>query len=162
MLYYLGSEWIALRTMGWEDEQDRFGWFFPVNRTEKVPQGAGRYTPRRISPRIMIYYAPTAKAIRQSRTSPPGVPLPPFLRPSLPALTFPRSALTEQGAKTIAYNQSKNESKRKEKQVITYKQDKEKSKRDPRKAYKHTSKEGKGKLYYSPLCLYNRIAIYIL
>ena len=41
-----------------------------------------------------------------------GVPLPPFLRPSLPALTFPRSALTEQGAKTIAYNQSKNESKR--------------------------------------------------
>ena len=38
--------------------------------------------------------------------------MPPFLRPSLPALTFPRSALTEQGAKTIAYNQSKNESKR--------------------------------------------------
>ena len=52
--------------------------------------------------------------------------MPPFLRPSLPALTFPRFALTEQGAKTIAYNQrqhakpkektqqrkSKNESKR--------------------------------------------------
>lgn len=29
--------------------------------------------------------------------------MPPFLRPSLPALTFPRSALTEQGAETIAY-----------------------------------------------------------
>ena len=79
---------------------------------KKYPPGGCGVAPCKQSPRIMIYYAPIAKAIRQSRTSPPGVPLPPFLRPSLPALTFPRSALTEQGAKTIAYNQSKNESKR--------------------------------------------------
>ena len=87
--------------------------------------------------------------------------MPPFLRPSLPALTVPRSALTEQGAKTIAYNQSKNESKRKEKQVITYKQDKEKSKRDPRKAYKQTSKREKKAILFPPMPIY-RIAIYIL
>ena len=118
---------------------------------------------------------------RQQRQSgkagqaPPGVPLA-AVPPSPPALTFPRSALTEQGAKTIAYNQSKNESKRnkqtrqkakekgkpinyivhtykskrKEKQVITDKQDKEKSKRDPRKAYKQTSKREKKAILFPP------------
>ena len=37
--------------------------------------------------------------------------MPPFCY-ALPAVCFWRSALTEHGAKTIAYNQSKNESKR--------------------------------------------------
>ena len=37
--YYL------MRTMGLGDEQDGFGCFPLSNRTEKVPPGAGRYTP---------------------------------------------------------------------------------------------------------------------
>lgn len=56
----------------------------------------------------------------------------------------------------------KTPNKQKAKQAITAKQDKEKSKRDPRKAYKQTSKEGKGKaILFPPMPIY-RIAIYIL
>lgn len=71
--------------MGWGDEQDRFGCFPSSNRTEKVPPAGGGVAPCKQSPRIMIYYAPIAKAIRQSRTSPPGVPL--------AAVPLPSSAL---------------------------------------------------------------------
>lgn len=129
----------------------------------------------------------------------------PALLHSLPALLFSRSALTEQGAETIAYITTKkhnngkaktskqeqksrsgyyikipkqtkrkakeksksiyytihaNKSKGKEKQTRKAKQDKKKSKRDPRKAYKQTSKEGKGKAILFPSMPIYRIAIY--
>ena len=55
---------------------------------KKYPPGGCGVAPCKQSPRIMIYYAPIAKAIRQSRTSPAeAFPLPPFCY-ALPAVLF--------------------------------------------------------------------------
>lgn len=149
---------------------------------KKYPQAPGDI-PRRISPSIMIYYAPIAKAIRQSKPT-PAERSPCRLSAMLcPWCCFWRSALTEQSAKTIAYNQSKNESKqkretdkqRRKEQTSTSKRACKRacyyntSKTDhalintiPPWAYKQTSKEGKGKaILFPPMPIY-RIAIYIL
>ena len=104
------------RTRDYGDEQDRFGSFPSSNRTEKVPTGGCGVAPSRISPRIMIYYAPTAKAIRQARQA--RRRRSPCRRSAMlcPLCCFWRSALPEQGAKTIAYNQSKKQRKAKRKE----------------------------------------------
>lgn len=128
----------------------------------------------------MIYYAPIAKAIRQSRTSPPGVPLaavPPLFSAGsdVSALCIDRTGRgnnrihNNEKAKTSTRKEKQKQSrsgdyikipnKQKEKQAITAKQDKEKSKRDPRKAYKQTSKREKKAILFPPMPIY-KIAIY--
>ena len=98
--------------MGLWDEQDGFGSFPLSIRTEKVPRAGGGLSPCKQSPRIIYHYAPIATASRQTRQA--RWRRSPCRRSAMlcPCCCFCRSALTEQGAKTIAYNQSKNESKR--------------------------------------------------
>lgn len=59
----------------------------PRQTVPKKYPGRRAIYPRRICPRIMIYYAPIATAIMQSMTSPPGVPLLPFCY-ALPVVLF--------------------------------------------------------------------------
>ena len=81
--------------------------------------------------------------------------MPPFCY-ALPAVCFWRSALTEHGAKTIAYNQSKNESKRNKQ---TRQKAKEKGK--PIILYStHIQKQEKRKAILFPSMPIYRIAIY--
>lgn len=145
--------------------------------------------PRRISPRIMIYYAPIAKAIRQARQARRR------RSPCRLSVCFARCAVfgvlhcPNRAQKQSHTHDAKTKPKantRNNKSIQTYtkqrkhtktikaskaiykhltisktrkaKQDKEKSKRDPRKAYKHTSKEGKA-ILFPPMPIY-RIAIY--
>lgn len=96
--------------MGYGDEQDRFGSFPLPTRTEKVPPGGcGVAPPRKQSPRIMIYYAPIATAIRQSRTSPAeAFPLPAFCY-AFPVLLFLAFCIarTRRAFNRIAYEHKK-------------------------------------------------------
>ena len=78
---------MTVGTIGLGDEQDGFGSSPSSNRTEKVPPAGGDVAPCKQSPRIMIYYAPIAKATRQSRTSPQAFPLPAFCY-AFPVLLF--------------------------------------------------------------------------
>ena len=99
----------TLRTRGYGDEQDGFGAFPSSNRTEKVPPGGLWCSPMQAIPRIMIYYAPIATANRQARQARRAFPC---RRSAMrcPLCCFWLPALTEHGAKTIAYNQSAKES----------------------------------------------------
>ena len=109
--------WFVVRTMGWGDEQDRFGSFTSSIRTEKVPP-----------PRIIFYYAPIATAIRQARQA--RRRRFPCRRSAMlcPLCCFCRPALPEQGAKTIAY---------------TWRKNKAESKHNGKAKAKKTSKAGK-------------------
>lgn len=102
------------RVLGWARRILRFPLVKPYR---KSTPGGRWYTPGKQSPRIMIYYAPIAKAIKQAKQA--RRRRSPCWRSAMrcPLCCFWRSALTEQGAKTIAYNQSKNESKQKRKQT---------------------------------------------
>ena len=104
--------WVVIRTMGCWDEQDGFSSFPLSTRTEKVPPAGGDVAPCKQSPRIIKQYAPIAKANGQARQA--RRRRSPCRRSAMlcPCCCFCRSALTEHGAETIAYNQSKNESKR--------------------------------------------------
>ena len=80
---------------------------------KKYPRAGGGLSPCKQSPRIMIYYAPTAKAIRQSRTSTAeAFPLPPFCY-ALPVLLFLPFCIARTGRKNNRI-QSKQKTKTRE------------------------------------------------
>lgn len=87
-----------------EDEQDGFGSFPLPIRTEKVPPAGGGVAPCKQRPRIIKHYAQIATATGQARQA--RRRRSPCRRSAMlsPCCCFWRPALTEQGAKTIAYN----------------------------------------------------------
>ena len=113
--------------MGWGDDASRcfttknkglWGWarpiwLFPLVKPYRKSTPGGRWSiPLQSSPRIIKQYAPITTANRQARQA--RRRRSPCRRSAMrcPLCCFWRSALTEHGAETIAYNQSKNESKR--------------------------------------------------